>query len=201
MDKMKLAHEMALELVKIKPGLSAWQIADRCFEYADAMREELEKREPEPKGLSAIVKGFNNAAQENLAEQDAQMYGIGLIRILKKGDQLEYMRLDPKDVELNYRDTLSPEVTHLNNTLAAQKMVHDDEFQFTGYETPSTEWQPDWSQAPKWANWWAVDEDNNANWYKRKPSIDDTEFYSWKYSEAPLFGYQGDWRDSLRSRP
>lgn len=29
---------------------------------------------------------------------------------------------------------LSPEVTHLNNTLAVQKMVHDDEFQPTGYE-------------------------------------------------------------------
>lgn len=46
MDKLKLAHDMALELVKIKPELAAWQIADRCFEYADAMQAEADKREP-----------------------------------------------------------------------------------------------------------------------------------------------------------
>ena len=45
MNKIQMAHEMALELVKIKPSLSAWQIADRCFEYADAMQAEAEKRE------------------------------------------------------------------------------------------------------------------------------------------------------------
>lgn len=44
MDKLKLAHEMAMELVKIKPELAAWQIADRCFEYDDAMQAEAEKR-------------------------------------------------------------------------------------------------------------------------------------------------------------
>lgn len=44
MNKMQLAHDMALELVKIKPSLSAWQIADRCFEYADAMQAEADKR-------------------------------------------------------------------------------------------------------------------------------------------------------------
>lgn len=132
MDKLTMAHDYFM-----KHGRNnSWMESDvvDAWKYADAMQAELKEREPKPKGLSAIVKGFNNAAQENLAEQDAQMYGIGLIRILKKGDQLEYTRLNPKDVELNYRDTLSPEVTHLNNTLAAQKMVHDDEFQFTGYE-------------------------------------------------------------------
>lgn len=44
MDKLQMAHEMAMELVKIKPELAAWQIADRCFEYADAMQAEAEKR-------------------------------------------------------------------------------------------------------------------------------------------------------------
>ena len=44
MNKMQMAHEMALELVKIKPSLSAWQIADRCFEYADAMQAEADER-------------------------------------------------------------------------------------------------------------------------------------------------------------
>lgn len=44
MDKLTMAHDMALELVKIKPELAAWQIADRCFEYADAMQAESDER-------------------------------------------------------------------------------------------------------------------------------------------------------------
>lgn len=113
MDKLQMAHDFAMKLISVGATNKTEDIIRLGWEYADAMQKELEEREPKPKGLSAIVKGFNNAAQENLAEQDAQMYGIGLIRILKKGDQLEYTRLNPKDVELNYCD---------------------DEFQPTGYE-------------------------------------------------------------------
>lgn len=54
MDKLQMAHDMALELVKIKPSLSAWQIADRCFEYADAMQAEADKRKPS--GLPEVLR-------------------------------------------------------------------------------------------------------------------------------------------------
>ena len=75
------------------------------------------------------------------------------------------------------------------------------------------EWQPDWSQAPEWANWWAMDGfSKKANWYIDKPYIDDdSEVESeWNidlktntetYMQAPPFNYQGDWRSSLRKRP
>jgi len=43
--KMDMAHEMALEIVKLRPELMAWQVADRAWEYADAMYAEAEKRE------------------------------------------------------------------------------------------------------------------------------------------------------------
>ena len=74
------------------------------------------------------------------------------------------------------------------------------------------EWQPDWSQAPEWANWWAMDGfSKKANWYIDKPHLDDdSEVESeWNidlktntetYMHAPSFGYTGDWRESLRKR-
>ena len=75
------------------------------------------------------------------------------------------------------------------------------------------EWQPDWSQAPEWANWWAMDGfSEKANWYINKPYLDDDSKVKseWNiglmanaktYIQAPSFNYQGNWQDSLRKRP
>ena len=75
------------------------------------------------------------------------------------------------------------------------------------------EWQPDWSQAPSWANWWAMDGfSKKANWYIDKPYLDDDSKVEleWNidltintetYMHAPSFNYQGNWQDSLRKRP
>ena len=75
------------------------------------------------------------------------------------------------------------------------------------------EWQPDWSQAPSWANWWAMDGfSKKANWYTDKPYLDDDSEVEleWNidlkintetYMCAPSFNYQGNWQDSLRKRP
>ena len=73
----------------------------------------------------------------------------------------------------------------------------------------AAQWQPDWSQAPEWANWWAMDENKNTRWIYselEQPYISDM-FLMWfaigRYSraDAPSFGYTGDWRNSLRKRP
>ena len=66
------------------------------------------------------------------------------------------------------------------------------------------EWPgPDWSQAPEWAMWWAMDKTSLAHWYRIAPDQLD---WMWSYrigefDEAPCFGYTGHWRDSLRKRP
>lgn len=66
-------------------------------------------------------------------------------------------------------------------------------------------WQPDWSQAPDWANWWAVDGSEQAYWYSLKPRLNnyqnDFREYDGANNNAPSFDYKGDWRDSLRERP
>ena len=76
------------------------------------------------------------------------------------------------------------------------------------------EWQPDWSVAPGWAKWWAMDGfgEKRANWYASMPYIDDDSYMEseWNvdlkinqdtYSQAPSFGYTGNWQHSLRKRP
>ena len=68
------------------------------------------------------------------------------------------------------------------------------------------EWQPDWSQAPDSATYWAMRPDGKCIWWKGKPLFDGSCFYDavgicHTVGHAPSFGYTGDWRNSLRKRP
>ena len=66
------------------------------------------------------------------------------------------------------------------------------------------EWQPDWSQAPEWANWWAMDADRDCYWFENKPETMSVTWLPFDASDVkptPSFGYTGDWRESLRKRP
>lgn len=65
----------------------------------------------------------------------------------------------------------------------------------------------DWSQAPIFANWWAVDSNGDAYWH----SCVDEPFVSGDIFEianpqghtveAPTFNYKGNWKHSLSKRP
>lgn len=75
-------------------------------------------------------------------------------------------------------------------------------------ESLREEWQPDWSQAPEWAKWWAADSDMRAYYFKLKPDLGSSvwipqdECGSYPCSDcAPSHNYQGNWQDSLRERP
>ena len=70
------------------------------------------------------------------------------------------------------------------------------------------EWQPDWSQAPADACCWFIGGkswDVKPYWSKYIPCYKNEETQTtWQGDgmiEAPSFGYQGDWRNSLRKRP
>lgn len=74
------------------------------------------------------------------------------------------------------------------------------------------EWQPDWSQAPVGYDWFAVDRDNRAYFFTYEPEKIIGENYWADFTgvsnstgtaleSKTTFGYQGDWRDSLRKRP
>lgn len=66
--------------------------------------------------------------------------------------------------------------------------------------------EPDWTQAPEWAQWWAVQASGFAKWYQDKPAI---EWGDWRVpwnmftqsagdANLPL---GSDWRMTLRRRP
>lgn len=74
------------------------------------------------------------------------------------------------------------------------------------------EWQPDWSQAPEWANWWVATANQSGKitggwFYENEPEFglrDNPSAYvsvSCRVILTDSFGYTGDWRNSLRKRP
>ena len=71
-------------------------------------------------------------------------------------------------------------------------------------ELSQEEWQPDWSKAPEWAKWWAMDADRSCYWFSNKPTMESVTWWAITYSIAdlaPSFDYDGNWKDSLRERP
>ena len=92
------------------------------------------------------------------------------------------------------------EMINADNTFLEKEGQHFDDVE---------EWQPDWSQAPDWANWWAMDKNKNTRWIYselEQPYTSDI-FLRWcavgmfNSADAPSFGYTSDWRESLRKRP
>ena len=137
--KLEMAHEYAIALINSDCEMQFDKFIRLCWDYADAMQAEADKREPS--GFPNVLRG-----------------ACGEIVAVKVDDK---------------------------------------------------EWQPDWSQAPEWANWWAMDENKNTRWiYSQleQPYISDI-FLRWcalgmfDSEDAPSFGYTGDWRESLRKRP
>jgi len=67
--------------------------------------------------------------------------------------------------------------------------------------------EPDWSQAPEWAQWWAFDTHNVGFWYAEEPHVMAGKWESnhgmivWDgaYSDDLPIGI--DWRTTLRKRP
>ena len=67
------------------------------------------------------------------------------------------------------------------------------------------EWQPDWSIAPIWAEYWFKDEDDCFWWSKRAPYFLENQVSKIIVNNTNVialsFNYKGSWQDSLRKRP
>lgn len=86
------------------------------------------------------------------------------------------------------------EMLNAPNTFVEREGQHFDDVE---------EWQPDWSKAPEWAKWWAMDADSDCYWFENKPdtmSVTWVPFNASEVGEAPSFDYQGNWKESLRER-
>ena len=112
-----------------------------------------------------------------------------------------------------YADEMQAEVDSREKQEAEQKrkeiremLNHPNTFvEKEGQHFDDVEWQPDWSQAPDWANWWAICSRGQACWYGGEP-VRSKNGWGVKYNGYPFhttssFNYQGNWQDSLRMRP
>ena len=66
--------------------------------------------------------------------------------------------------------------------------------------------KPDWKDAPKWAQWLAMDKNGGWFWYRVKPDCDLTHCWSTglkvDYDEAKYCDPKGvDWTTTLERRP
>lgn len=107
-----------------------------------------------------------------------------------------------------YANKMQAEADKRNNKETCDKNIGLDGSVLKPSNSMELEWQPDWSQAPEWAKWWAMDGfSKKGNWYDSMPYIDeDPEIEDeWNteetYLKAPSFNYQGNWQESLRKRP
>lgn len=58
-------------------------------------------------------------------------------------------------------------------------------------------YMPDWSKAPEWANWWAIDYNGSCYWYGEKPIKRNNHWFS----GSQLVCKFPDWENSLQGRP
>lgn len=95
------------------------------------------------------------------------------------------------------------EMLNADNTFLEKEGQHFDDVAGLCKTYTSSEWQPDWSQAPDNAMYWAMDGCGQCNWYEREPEVYGSQWDFGSVIEQADTGYdyQGDWRDSLRKRP
>jgi hypothetical protein len=67
--------------------------------------------------------------------------------------------------------------------------------------------EPDWTTAPEWANWWAIDKDGETAWYEKAPYIHpgdagwSSQGIGWEDAERTSLPPGCKWHMTLRQRP
>jgi hypothetical protein len=62
---------------------------------------------------------------------------------------------------------------------------------------------PDWSQAPEWAQWWAVDPDGSAYWFEEEPVVTDEcwDNVHFQYEMVDGLSVVDNWQETKVQRP
>ena len=118
--------------------------------------------------------------------------------------------LNPMQINKPTRDGIAYECFELAEAMLAEndkRVVKLPDVFFDANK--NEEWQPDWSQAPEWADWWCLSVMHGAMWFSREPictkstwaMVNDVKFCAASFDEAPSFNYAGNWQESLRKRP
>lgn len=104
-----------------------------------------------------------------------------------------------KNIDLGSYDEIAHDAFLLADAIEAEETKRENS---VSQELSQEEWQPDWSQSPKWANWWAMDANGDCYYYEDKPKM---LLVTWMPTDTNnIFpsqsNYQGDWENSLRER-
>lgn len=193
MDKLTMAHEYAMKMIEVN-GITATQekvsLVQYAWNYANAMHDAAEKQRQEDgkkirEEIREMLKNPNTFVEREGQHFDDLAYTPNL-----------YSNNDVREAHKRIKDKIDfGEPVEIPKEYKRCKQVE------------VSEWQPDWSQAPELANWWAMDSDGDAYWHSCVviPFISSGVFEAGNpqghTSEAPSFNYQGDWQDSLRKRP
>ena len=116
-----------------------------------------------------------------------------------------YNRENTVQLAWQYADAMQAEADKRNNKETCDKNIGLDSSALKPSNSMELEWQPDWSQAPAWANYIAVYSDHcNASYFEKEPKI--ISGYTWGGTDGkslltPIPVYTGNWQDSLRKRP
>ena len=115
-----------------------------------------------------------------------------------------YNRENTVQLAWQYADAMQAEADKRNNKETCDKNIGLDSSALKPSNSMELEWQPDWSQAPEWAEYFAMDDDGEFYYFKESPSM---AVCSWQpqshgeLSETFDHGYKGNWQESLRKRP
>ena len=110
--------------------------------------------------------------------------------------------LNPMQIDKPTRDGLAYECFELAEAMLAENEKRVVKLPHVFFDAKQNEeWQPDWSQAPEWANWWCINNIGSALFYDEEPRIFNNGFFGNKCCYAPPFNYPGNWQESLRKRP
>lgn len=180
---MKLAHDHAMEYMDSYSGDMETLVSD-SWKYADLMFEQEEKRKV--KGVPEAIQDVRALTTDENGNCLHFHHEFGHKKCMDCGECLHFSKK-----------------TGFNGTECV-----DCGAVLKPSNTGELEWQPDWSQAPKHMNYFAMNKSGVKLWHVNKPElsliewiIDFSNCGGDCYSFASKQDYQGDWRNSLRKRP
>lgn len=226
--KLEMAHEYAIALLRSdSENMEFDKFIQLCWNYADTMQAEADKREnkTKPETLRVVQQTFiNGVEQPRYATSTSDQKRTPKVSRFERSDAVkevlnraENMGLikpkEPRETHKNLAEfTMYPEYDASINYPPGAWVMYNGEKRLA--VSIKEEWQPDWSQAPEWANWWVATANQSGKitggwFYDVKPEfgfgVGPSVYYSMNGNNnvisADSFGYKGDWRNSLRKRP
>lgn len=196
-------------------------------DIAATMREELMfcllcANDDERVKINAVFEWLNTLpaapdTREALAEYAHEAWSGWMKYLLSKCDQTgnTYATIPTWAVRRWQRQMNTPYAELSEEEKESDRAEADKMLAIMGRTTLQAAPAPDWSQAPSWANWYSIDKDGKAQWWEKKPCLDDRYtwwLYDWDADQGGTYHRHEqvewipekngiDWRTTLTARP